>query len=134
MSSKTGQHVKFDCLTPILNVSAMPASLDYYRDVLGFEIAWEWGDPTGFACVKRDGVELFLCENAQGQGSSWISIFVDNVDQLHEEYIASGATIRQPPTNFPWGVREMNVSDPDGHCFRMGSESHAEPDGVPLAE
>lgn len=31
--------------------------------------------------------------------------------------------IRLPPTNMPWGTREMNVEDPDGHRIRMGSDS-----------
>jgi uncharacterized glyoxalase superfamily protein PhnB len=48
---------------------------------------------------------------------------VADVDALHEEYKKSGAIIRQSPTNMPWGVREMNVQDPDGHRFRMGSHS-----------
>jgi uncharacterized glyoxalase superfamily protein PhnB len=52
-----------------------------------------------------------------------MSIFMDDVDALHEEYKASGAIIRMPPTNMSWGTREMNVADPDGHRFRMGSDS-----------
>ena len=58
----------------------------------------------------------------------WMSIFVDDVDALHEEYKSSGAVIRQPPTNIPWSVREMNVRDPDGHRFRMGCHSKAPAD------
>ena len=42
-------------------------------------------------------------------------------DALHEEYKKRGTTIRQGPTNYPWGLREMNVEDPDGHRLRMGS-------------
>jgi uncharacterized glyoxalase superfamily protein PhnB len=61
-----------------------------------------------------------------------MSIFIDDVDVLHEEYKASGAIIRMPPTNLPWQTREMNVIDLDGHCFRMGSEpaGAVDPEGV----
>ncbi len=52
-----------------------------------------------------------------------MSIFVDDVDALYQEYQRSGAIIRQPPTNMPWGTREMNVQDPDSHRFRMGSDA-----------
>jgi len=31
----------------------------------------------------------------------WMSIFMDDVDKPYEEYRASGAIIRQPPTNMP---------------------------------
>lgn len=131
---KQRANARFECLTPILNVSDMQASLDHFTQKLGFDVEWRWGEPTGFACVSRDGVELFLCENAQGGGSVWISIFVDDVDLLHKEYRERGVDIVQPPTNFPWGVREMNVRDPDGHRFRFGSESTAPSDGVSLLE
>jgi len=124
----------FECITPILNVSDMDKSLDYYVKALGFSIAWQWGEPTGFACVKRDDVEIFMCEGAQGSGACWMSIFVDDVDSLHRDYQVSGANIIQPPTNFPWGVREMNIEDPDGHRFRIGSEATAEPDNLALPE
>lgn len=131
-NNKDGIH--FECLTPILNVSDMQQSLGYYTTQLGFEIAWEWGEPTGFACVKRGNVEIFMCCDAQGGGPNWMSIFVDDVDALYEQYKTSGAIVRQPPTNFPWGVREMNIEDPDGHRLRIGSESSAPSDDIPLTE
>lgn len=53
----------------------------------------------------------------------WMSIFIKDVDALHEEYKNSGAIIRQPPMNMPWGTREMHVVDLDGHRFRMGSDA-----------
>jgi uncharacterized glyoxalase superfamily protein PhnB len=61
-----------------------------------------------------------------------MSIFIEDVDALHEEYKKSGAVIRLPPTNLPWGTREMNVEDPDGHRIRMGSDSTgpADEDGL----
>jgi uncharacterized glyoxalase superfamily protein PhnB len=53
----------------------------------------------------------------------WISIFVEDVDNLYEEYKQSGAAICEPPTNYPWSMREMLVEDLDGHRLRMGSET-----------
>jgi uncharacterized glyoxalase superfamily protein PhnB len=66
-----------------------------------------------------------------------MSIFVQDVDALHEDYKRRGAIIRQPPTDFPWGVREMNVEDLDGHRLRMGGDGGGEnrtDDGVHLVE
>jgi uncharacterized glyoxalase superfamily protein PhnB len=114
---------QFECVVPILNVKNFRASMDYYVDKLGFSKKWDWGDPPTFGCVSRGNVEVFLCEGAQGRAGTWMSIFMDDVDALHEEYKKSGAIIRLPPTNMPWGTREMNVQDLDGHHFRMGSGS-----------
>jgi uncharacterized glyoxalase superfamily protein PhnB len=62
----------------------------------------------------------------------WLSIFVQDVDALYEDYRRRGAIIRQKPTNFPWGVREMNVQDLDGHRLRMGSDATGPSDGIEL--
>ena len=124
----------FDCLTPILHVKDVRASIDHYVNVLGFKKDWEWENPPTFASVSRDKVSIFFCQGGQGSPGTWMSIFVDDVDALHEEYKKSGATIRQPPTNFPWGMREMNIEDPDGHRLRMGTETADPADEVPLCE
>jgi ankyrin repeat protein len=122
----------FDRAIPILAVRNVSASLAYYVEKLAFEKDWEWGDPPTFASVHRDKVTIFLCEGAQGAPGTWMSIFVQDVDALHEEYRARGAIIRQAPANFPWGTREMNVEDLDGHRFRMGSDATGPADGVDL--
>ena len=114
---------QFECVVPILNVKNFAASMDYYVGKLGFTKKWDWGTPPTFGCVTRGKVEIFLCEGAQGHPGTWMSIFMEDVDALHEEYKRSGATIRLLPTNMPWGTREMNVEDPDGHRFRMGSDA-----------
>jgi len=114
---------KFECAIPILNVSNFATSIDYYTNKLGFTKKWNWGTPPTFGSVTRDGVEIFLCEGGQGRSGMWMSIFMDDVDALFKEYTSSGAIIRQPPVNMPWGTREMNIEDPDGHRFRMGSDA-----------
>ena len=113
----------FHVTTPILNVNNLQASMEYYVQKLGFEKMWDWGDPPDFGCVKRGKVEIFLCQGGQGQPGMWMSIFMDDVDALYEEYKKSGATILNPPANYPWETREMLVEDLDGHRFRMSGEA-----------
>lgn len=125
---------RFESAVPVLNVASVPASIDYYVEKLGFQKDWDWGSPPHFGCVSRDEVRIFLCHDAQGARGMWISIFVEDVDTLYEDYRLRGATIRQAPTNFPWGLREMNVEDPDGHRLRLGSDATGPAEGVPLNE
>lgn len=120
----------FTFITPVLWVHDMPTSLDYYEQLLGFEILWTWSEeqafeepahPT-FCCVKRGEYSLFLCEQGQGNPGTWICLNVNTgaeLEQLYSEYQESGAKIVQPPTDEPWGMREMIVQDPDGNTFRM---------------
>ena len=112
---------RFEQLTPVLNVANMAASLDYYVGKLGFRKLFDWGDPPTFAGVGRDGIKIFLSHD-EGSGLTSLTIFVQNVDQLYEDYKSSGAAIRLPPTNFTYGVRGMDVEDPDGHRLRFSSD------------
>lgn len=112
----------------------MTASVAYYRERLGFEPTFAYGDPPGFGGVQRDGVEVFFCREGQGNPGTWMSLWVDDVDALHEEFRQRGAEIRQPPTTFDWGVREMNVGDPDGHRLRFSMPTRGPSDGVPFRE
>ncbi len=117
---------RFELVVPILVVRDVPAAIDYYVGKLGFEKKWEWGDPPDFACVARDQVELFLSLTTKTVPTSWISIFVQDVDALHDAYKATGAIIREPPANYPWGLREMTVEDLDGNRMRMGGDGGGE--------
>jgi hypothetical protein len=125
---------RFESAIPILNVKNVPNAIAYYVGKLGFRKEWDWGEPATFGCVVRDAVRIFLCEGAQGSPGTWISIFVHDVDALYEDYRQRGAIIRQAPANFPWGLREMNVEDLDGHRLRMGSEATGPADGEMLPE
>jgi hypothetical protein len=124
----------FAAVIPVLNVKNVPASIDYYVNKLAFELEWQYGDPPGFACVVRDKVRIFLCEGAQGAPGMWMVIDVQDVDALYDDYKRRGAIIRQPPTNFPWGMREMNVQDLDGHRLRIGGPATGPADNVDLNE
>jgi catechol 2,3-dioxygenase-like lactoylglutathione lyase family enzyme len=117
---------RFEHVVPILAVKNLAASIGYYVDKLGFEKKWEWGDPPDFASVGREEVELFLSLNSQGGPGMWMSIFVQDIDALYEAYKKTGAIIRKPPADYPWGVREMTVEDLDGHCLRMGGDGGGE--------
>jgi hypothetical protein len=39
--------------------------------------------------------------------------------------------VRHPPTNYPWGSRELHVGDLDGNVLRLGSENKP---GEPLGD
>ncbi len=125
-------------LTPILNVSDLQASIEWFEK-LGWRKCWAWGEPPTFGAVGAGECEIFLCENGQGgkgRGPNrytsrgpgeddtvdkgvWMSVWVQSVDEVHTRCIAMGLDVTHPPTNEPWGVREMHVRHPDGHVFRI---------------
>lgn len=124
-------------ITPILNVSNMVESFAWFEK-LGWKKLWDWGTPPTFGAVGSGECEMFLCQGGQGgrgQGANrttftedgdeaadkgvWMSIWVENVDEVHGECVSAGLEITFPPTNMPWNVREMHVRHPDGHVFRV---------------
>ena len=122
-------------LTPILNVSNIQESFAWFEK-LGWAKGWDWGTPPTFGGVCSGECEIFLCEGGQGgRGKSaltttmgigesadkgvWMSIWVDDVDAVHQRCLEQGIEVTWPPTDMPWNVREMHVRHPDGHVFRI---------------
>ena len=117
-------------ITPWAFVLAVPdlgRSAGYFRDVLGFRVLWE--EATDWRLVERDGVRVMLghCPNdmpASALGShSWFGyVEVDDVDALHAEIAARGATC-SAPANRHYGMREIVVTTVDGHRIVFGQEA-----------
>ena len=111
----------FECISPILRVASLRASLDYYVRVLGFTKAAWVSDNATFGMVTRDGCSIYLCENDQGHPGTWVWIGVHDVEKLDREFRQRGAVIREGLTNYSWAY-ELRVEDPDGHVIRFGSD------------
>jgi catechol 2,3-dioxygenase-like lactoylglutathione lyase family enzyme len=124
-------------ITPILNVSNIQQSFAWFEK-LGWQKGWDWGSPATFGGVCAGECEIFLCEGGQGgRGRSnfpmtfgpksdesaekavWMSIWVDDVDAVHRRCVEQGLEVTWPPTDMPWGAREVHVRHPDGHVFRI---------------
>ena len=125
-------------ITPILNVSDISKSFVWFAK-WGWRKCWDWGTPPTFGAVGSGECEIFLCQGGQGgrgrganastfgpQGDEtadkgvWMSVWVDDVDEMHKHCVAAGLEITFPPTDMPWNVREMHLRHPDGHVFRVG--------------
>ena len=140
--------MKLTALAPILNVSDIAASRDWFVK-LGWQRGFAWNSggnihagadrnehgPATFGSVCCGDFSVFLCLDGQGgrasepsepdQGAGvWMSWWLASpaeVDRAHELARQHGMTILQPPTDEPWGVREFHLRHPDGHTFRVSS-------------
>lgn len=116
----------FENSCPILRVTNLEASLEYYVSKLGFSLDWT---VEGYASVGRDSAHVMLCEGAQGHPGTWVWFGVNDAQILYQEYVARGVRFRHEPRNFPWAL-EFKVIDPDDHVLRFGSGCL---EGVPFA-
>ncbi|MFL6822510.1 MAG: bleomycin resistance protein [Xanthobacteraceae bacterium] len=108
-------------------VSDIAKSIEYYRDALGFEVTFQYGKPTFYACLCRDEIALHLLaahETEQLPGHGGICVFVKDVDGVYAELAGRGAKVLKPPQNYDYGMRDFDVVDPDGNRLTFGMESH----------
>ena len=120
-NTRGAAEVKVECITPILRVNNLAASLRFYVDVLGFKVNWGGEHESTFASVSRDGRSIMLAQGEQGHPGTWLWIGVEDIEPLFADLIAKGVKIVEKPTNYPWAY-EMKIEDPDGHVLRLGSE------------
>ena len=116
--------------SPVLLVSNVIASADYFRDCAGFDKRQLYGEPPSFCICQRDGFCLML---AQVDDPKLIVPFwkirdktcnayfwVDAADALYAEMKAKGARMDYGPCTQPYGVREFGIQDLDGHDISFG--------------
>jgi uncharacterized glyoxalase superfamily protein PhnB len=104
-------------VVPQLPVSDVERSQAWYRDVLGFEVAWGNSE---FGAVWQDRVELFFARAPRPAQVACVCVRVEDADALYERYRRSGAPIVAAIEDKPWGMREFTLQDPDGHSLRIG--------------
>jgi hypothetical protein len=143
--------VKVRKVTPILNVSNVPASIAWF-ETLGWTCGFCWNaggllvngqtsneyGPADFAGVCSEDAEIFLCRDAQGSRPGpvpkdvctdetdgvWMSWWMDSpavVDEMYALAIRLGYHIAMEPCDEPWGVREFHLRHPDGHTVRVSA-------------
>jgi predicted enzyme related to lactoylglutathione lyase len=72
--------------------------------------------------ISQQQPNLSFCRAAcyeEGDKGVWMSVWVDDVDEMHKHCVAAGLEVTFPPTDMPWNVREMHLRHPDGHVFRV---------------
>jgi len=115
-------------LAAVLQVSNIQRSLQFYRDVLGFKVGLTEGEPTVFAIIRKDRAILFLDESREGGdvplNQYWAAyLWVDDaIDDLAAAFEKKGATIVRGPETMPYGCRDFDVRDPDGHLIAFGQD------------
>jgi len=122
----TEEHPMMIGAATVFIVNDIAKSVEHYRDVLGFQITFQYGNPTFYACLCRDEVALHLLAAQQTKrlpGHGGICVFVRDVDRVYAELSERGAKVIKPPQNYDYGMRDFDVVDLDGNhlTFGMGS-------------
>ena len=115
-------------MEPVLAVRDVATATAYYRDVLGFEDVWLWGEPPTHGGANWDGLQLqfslnpTLAESAEGR-AVWIR--VRNVQAMYALHQKRGAEIVAALEPKPWGVSEYTVRDLNGYRLNFAGSGGA---------
>lgn len=109
----------FGRVAPTIHVADIDRALRFYRDVLGFEVAYTYGDPVSFAVIRQGAAQLHLEVQPDRAGSLHAHLMVDDLDEIHAALQQAGHPIRQAPRAQEWGLRDLVVADPDGNSFEI---------------
>jgi catechol 2,3-dioxygenase-like lactoylglutathione lyase family enzyme len=109
-------------MRPIFTVENLQASIDYYRDKLGFELKWRSGDDA--AELNRSGIELILYASGGSLRAAVPGVISAELhehiklDKLHNEFVRTGALVRRPPHQASWQdghAHQLEIEDLDGN-------------------
>ena len=116
---------------PLLQVFDMQTSLRFYCAVLGFEVVQQT-DQDWWAMIRLGDATLMLNTAYEAgrrppspdpkrvRGHNDVSLYFEflDLDALYAHLRASGCDVK-PPATTSYGLRQLNVMDPDGYelCF-----------------
>lgn len=91
-------------------------SLRFYSDTLGLHVYREWGRGSTKGVVFFLGGGFLDGSSRTGTCESVVGLWlqVRDVDAVGRELQEAGVDIIELPTDKPWGLREMQIRDPDG--------------------
>ena len=111
---------------PVLRVADYQEARAFWTNVLGFEIMEEAGEPlTGFGIYRRDKAQVFLTawDGPEAPYERWRAYFhTDDLGGLKDQLDGKGATYRGPTTT-PYGMSEIEITDPSGNTVCFGADA-----------
>lgn len=112
---------------PVIRVSSAAAAERFFGG-LGFERVFSMRaddakhDPCYMGFRRDDAVLHVSSFPGDGAAGTAVYVAVDNVDDLHREFVAKGIEIDTGPIDQDWGTREMYVKDADRNSIRFSQD------------
>jgi uncharacterized glyoxalase superfamily protein PhnB len=103
-------------LVPELPVADVERAQQYYRDTLGFEIAWLYEDKE-IGAANRGNVAIFFRKRKPPFEPAVHWVFAEDIDATYQELKSLNANIVDPLELKSWGLRQFTVQDLDGNVF-----------------
>lgn len=117
-------------MSPIIFTQAVKETVDFYHDVLGFELTG-LDDTESFASLQKDDVSLMISnpfpqipfDEPFFSGSFYF--FTEEVEEMWEQ-CRNSAQVAYPIQNLSHGMREFAIYDNNGYRLIFGQELELE--------
>ncbi len=121
---------KFVQSATILEVKDIEASEAFYREKLGFRPGVFFGEPPTFCLMSRDNIALYLdlvrTPRPAPINQYWaVYLYVDDVNGMAAELKARGVAPDREVEDQPYGCRDFDIRDPDGHIIGIGQNERS---------
>jgi len=101
----------------LLHPKDFERSLRFYSESLGLHIYREWGSGSNRGVVFFLGggfIELSSSSHTSANENVGLWLQVRDVDAVRDVLTDTRVDVIELPTDKPWGLREMQIRDPDG--------------------
>lgn len=118
---------RFNKVMPVLRVADMQRAIDWYNQILGFQILWRSpGDGDGENCMLQAGaIDLLLSTGSHLGGQPMFTgtlyFDVDGIEELFTR-IRDRVEVVWPLEDQEYGTREFGVRDCDGYLLAFAEE------------
>lgn len=109
-------------IAPTLAVRDIHAAYKLYRDVFGFQKAFENGAPVGFMILKKDAAELHLTRNPNHKAPPYnvAHLLVSDANAAYRSCQHHALRIIRRIEDKDYGLRAFVFADPDGNRIDVG--------------
>jgi predicted enzyme related to lactoylglutathione lyase len=126
-SSSNSQSVGWqDELLIQVSVHDVDSSIEWYTEVLGWELEERWDDGTWARIIMPDSTILGLGQAPEGaptgSGSMSLNVTVADIDHARKMLEARGATFDGPTLTIPDVVRLATITDENGIRIRLAQD------------
>jgi glyoxylase I family protein len=129
--------LEIESLVTLIQVFDMPASVAFYRDLLGFQVVMtsqpHVGDQFDWGLLRRGEMQLMLNtmyeaddrpaapdpSRVAAHGDTTLFIGCRDLDAAYAYLRSKGVDVK-PPVTRDYGMRQLSFRDPDGYgiCFQ----------------
>ena len=124
-------------IEPTIKCKEISAALKFYTEILDF-IVVQPPDPepdsfmSKYALLEREGCLVHLSSHdGDGVFGNVIYVRVNDINPLYRQFVNNGLntqtpneypSLRIPPVEQTWGMKEFSVTDPDGNKITFGHQ------------